>query len=130
MNNIIKIADKIKENVRTNILDIFAALDEDYDVEIFISQEEIDLIINEFFDYYESKEIIYAFSTNMINHFNDLAITALENNIDSINLSYVLESLKLFELLESETEVDPTETNKIITKIKNGSEDRKCNNEG
>ena len=76
----------------------------------------INVIIDEFYIYYESKNLIYAFYDSLINHFRDLATVAVEND-SFVDLSFVLNQLKLFELFDSCMEIDPRDTDKIIKKI-------------
>ena len=116
MNKVIKLSDKIKEKLRVEVVEIFDILKEDYDLDVFITEEMIRVIIDEFYTYYEKKEIIFAFYDSFINHFNDLATVAVEND-SVVDLDFVLSQLKLFELCDSCMEVDPRDTDKIIKKI-------------
>ena len=116
MNKVIKLSDKIKEKLRVEVVEIFDILKEDYDLDVFITEEMIRVIIDEFYTYYEKKEIIFAFYDSFINHFNDLATVAVEND-SVVDLDFVLSQLKLFELCDSCMEVDPRDTDKIVQKI-------------
>lgn len=116
MNKVIKFSDKIKDKLRDEVLEIFVALKEDYELNVTVSHGMINVIIDEFYEYYEKKEIVFAFYDSLINHFNDLATVAIENDSD-VDLSFVLNQLKLFELCDSRMEVDPRDTTKIIQKI-------------
>jgi hypothetical protein len=71
MTKVLKLSDKIKEKLRFEVLEIFDILKEDYELEVLITEEMINVIIDEFYLYYEKKEIIYAFYDSFINHFND-----------------------------------------------------------
>lgn len=116
MNKVIKLSDKIKEKLRAEVVEIFDILKEDYDLDVSITEEMIRVIIDEFYTYYEKKEIIFAFYDSFINHFNDLATVAVEND-SVVDLDFVLSQLKLFELCDSCMEVDPRDTDKIVQKI-------------
>ena len=116
MNKVIKLSDKIKEKLRVEVVEIFDILREDYDLDVLITEEMISVIIDEFYAYYEKKEIVYAFYDSFINHFNDLATVAVEND-SVVDLDFVLSQLKLFELCDSCMEVDPRDTDKIVQKI-------------
>ena len=116
MNKVIKLSDKIKEKLRREVVEIFDILKEDYDLDVSITEEMIRVIIDEFYTYYEKKEIIFAFYDSFINHFNDLATVAVEND-SVVDLDFVLSKLKLFELCDSCMEVDPRDTDKIVQKI-------------
>ena len=116
MNKVIKLSDKIKEKLRAEVVEIFDILKEDYDLDVSITEEMIRVIIDEFYLYYEKKEIIFAFYDSFINHFNDLATVAVEND-SVVDLDFVLSQLKLFELCDSCMEVDPRDTDKIVQKI-------------
>lgn len=116
MNKVIKLSDKIKEKLRLEVVEIFDILKEDYELEVSITEEMIKVIIDEFYAYYEKKEIIFSFYDSFINHFNDLATVAVEND-SVVDLDFVLSQLKLFELCDSMMEVDPRDTDKIVQKI-------------
>ena len=116
MNKVIKLSDKIKEKLRLEVVEIFDILKEDYELEVSITEEMIRVIIDEFYAYYEKKEIIFSFYDSFINHFNDLATVAVEND-SVVDLDFVLSQLKLFELCDSMMEVDPRDTDKIVQKI-------------
>ena len=116
MNKVIKLSDKIKEKLRAEVVEIFDILKEDYDLDVSVTEEMIRVIIDEFYTYYEKKEIIFAFYDSFINHFNDLATVAVEND-SVVDLDFVLSQLKLFELCDSCMEVDPRDTDKIVQKI-------------
>ena len=116
MTKVLKLSDKIKEKLRFEVLEIFDILKEDYDLEVLITEEMINVIIDEFYAYYEKKEIVYAFYDSFINHFNDLATVAVENDC-RVDLEFVLNQLKLFELCDSMMVVDPRDTSKIVQKI-------------
>ena len=116
MNKISKLSDKIKEKLRNEILLILDILKEDYELDVLITVDMINTIIDEFYNYYEKKEIIFVFYDSLINHFNDLATVAVENSV-TVDLTFVLNQLKLFELCDSMMIVDPRDTDKIIKKI-------------
>ena len=116
MNKVIKLSDKIKEKLRLEVVEIFDILKEDYELEVSITEEMIRVIIDEFYAYYEKKEIIFSFYDSFINHFYDLATVAVEND-SVVDLDFVLSQLKLFELCDSMMEVDPRDTDKIVQKI-------------
>ena len=116
MTKIIKLSDKFKASLKVEVIEIFDILREDYDLDVLITDEMISVIIDEFYAYYEKKEIVYAFYDSFINHFNDLASVAIEND-SVVDLDFVLSQLKLFELCDSMMVVDPRDTDKIVQKI-------------
>ena len=116
MTKIIKLSDKFKASLKVEVIEIFDILKEDYDLDVLITEEMISVIIDEFYAYYEKKEIVYAFYDSFINHFNDLATVAIEND-SVVDLDFVLSQLKLFELCDSMMVVDPRDTSKIVQKI-------------
>ena len=116
MNKILKLSDKFKNRLRVEVLEIFDILKEDYELDVLITVDMINTIIDEFYNYYEKKEIVFAFYDSLINHFNDLATVAVENSV-TVDLTFVLNQLKLFELCDSMMIVDPRDTDKIIKKI-------------
>lgn len=116
MTKIIKLSDKFKASLKVEVIEIFDILREDYDLDVLVTEEMISVIIDEFYAYYEKKEIVYAFYDSFINHFNDLATVAIEND-SVVDLDFVLSQLKLFELCDSMMVVDPRDTSKIVQKI-------------
>ena len=116
MAKIIKLSDKFKASLKVEVIEIFDILREDYDLDVLITDEMISVIIDEFYAYYEKKEIVYAFYDSFINHFNDLASVAIEND-SVVDLDFVLSQLKLFELCDSMMVVDSRDTSKIVQKI-------------
>ena len=116
MAKIIKLSDKFKASLKAEVIEIFDILREDYDLDVLITDEMISVIIDEFYAYYDKKEIVYAFYDSFINHFNDLASVAIEND-SVVDLDFVLSQLKLFELCDSMMVVDPRDTSKIVQKI-------------
>lgn len=116
MAKILKISDKFKALLKVEVIEIFDILREDYDLDVLITEEMISVIIDEFYAYYEKKEIVYAFYDSFINHFNDLATVAIEND-SVVDLDFVLNQLKLFELCDSMMVVDPRDTSMIVQKI-------------
>ena len=116
MTKIIKLSDKFKASLKVEVIEIFDILREDYDLDVLITEEMISVIIDEFYAYYEKKEIVYAFYDSFINHFNALASVAIEND-SVVDLDFVLSQLKLFELCDSMMVVDPRDTSKIVQKI-------------
>ena len=116
MTKIIKLSDKFKASLKVEVIEIFDILREYYDLDVLVTEEMISVIIDEFYAYYEKKEIVYAFYDSFINHFNDLATVAIEND-SVVDLDFVLSQLKLFELCDSMMVVDPRDTSKIVQKI-------------
>ena len=64
MAKIIKLSDKFKASLKVEVIEIFDILREDYDLDVLITDEMISVIIDEFYAYYEKKEIVYALSSN------------------------------------------------------------------
>lgn len=117
MSQVIRLKDKIIDGLYKEVHDIIFSLEEDYDLNVSVNPLELIVILNMFYDYYESKGILYDFKEYMIGHFEDIAITAIENG-DDITTEYILNGIKLFELLDSRIEVNPKETAKVIQKIR------------
>lgn len=114
---IIILKDKIITSLLEEVKEIIDSLREDYNLEVDINDLELTVILSKLYDYYASKEILYEFRKYMIGHFEDIAITAIENNA-KVDIDFILNGIKLYELLDSRVEVNPNETKKIISKIR------------
>ena len=87
----------------------------DTDITVFLLEEDLKIILDEFYNYYEKKNIVFSYYESMTNHFADI-LDSMEED-DELNLFYLLKGLSLYELLESNIEVVPSETKKVINKI-------------
>ena len=87
----------------------------DTDITVFLLEEDLKIILDEFYNYYEKKNIVFSYYESMTNHFEDI-LDSMEED-DELNLFYLLKGLSLYELLESNIEVVPSETKKVINKI-------------
>lgn len=124
MDNIVYLEDYYKSILFERIQAIVDTLIEDYSVSVIITSDEIDLIISSFYSYYESKNIIFSYLETMTNHFSDICFDVIEEE-KSLTLDFVLKKLKLYELMESQVEVNPLETSQLIKKIRKELMDRR-----
>ena len=113
--NVIQVRDYQINKVKKEIIDIIDELKE-FDISSTITNRETDYILNSFYDYYLSKEIIYDYVDTMIGHFGDIENDAIEYNC-TFDLEFVLGELALYELLDSNLSVIPNETEDMINKI-------------
>ena len=124
MDNIVYLEDYYKSILFERIQAMVDTLIEDYSVSVIITSDEIDLIISSFYSYYESKNIIFSYLETMTNHFSDICFDVIEEE-KSLTLDFVLKKLKLYELMESQVEVNPLETSQLIKKIRKELMDRR-----
>jgi len=117
------IRDFILDKTLKIIVETLNSLKEDYFIPVSISKCELHIILSEFYNYYEKKEIQYRFLEMMTGHFEDIAISAIDSN-SVVDSNYILNQLQLFELLDSPMEVNPLETKKLIHVISNKLERR------
>ena len=115
-NNIVSMKDYYIEDTLGEIIDIFDTLKDSYGVYVSIYNSQLCTILNSFYEYYQEKNIVYSFRENMISHFNDMAIDAAALDCE-VTFEFVLSELKLYELLNSNVEVDPIEVGKIVKKL-------------
>ena len=106
----------IIDKVLKDVIDTLTSLREDYLIPVSISKCELRIILNEFYNYYEKKQIQYHYIEMMTGHFEDIAISAIESN-SIVDSSFILNQLQLFELLDSPVEVNPKETKKLVNSI-------------
>lgn len=71
MGEVISLVDRQKEYCFDKILDVINILD-DYDVEIDISKKDILLILNDLYDLYLEKKIVYQYLEDMLIYFNEI----------------------------------------------------------
>ncbi len=115
--NVIPIKDIIIKKTFEDVWDTIECLEEDYGLETKIKKEEIKIILEKFYEYYESKELVYAYQEQMKKDFEDIAFYAVEGCCP-INFDSVLNLLYNEELLCSHTEIDPIEVKKMIGAIR------------
>ena len=106
----------IIDKVFKDVIDTLNSLREDYLIPVSISRCELRIILNEFYNYYEKKQIQYHYIEMMTGHFEDIAISAIESN-SIVDSNFILNQLQLFELLDSPVEVNPKETKKLVNSI-------------
>ena len=116
MKKVESLKEYIINQVMNEIEEMITSLREDYQIFISISKCELRIILNEFYRYYEKKGIQGYFLETIKGHFEDLSIMAIENN-NFIDSDFILNQLRLLELLDSPMEVDPRETKKLILSI-------------
>ncbi len=116
MGKVESIGNFIKKKVREEVLEILRALALDYDLVVAVKDEEILIIIDEFYDYYQELGISFEFRKTMIDHFNDIAIMAVENE-SYVDRDFILEGLRLFEFCDSAVEVSSDGVCKVLKRI-------------
>jgi len=121
MKKVIEFKQIILDKTEFEVNDILSSLREDYEIPVKVNKKEIQVLLREFYQYYESKEIQYHFFEMMTGHFEDIALTAIEFE-EEVNIDFILEQMKLLELVDSPIEVIPPETRKVIQKIRKSLE--------
>ena len=116
MKKIIKFKDLIIKKTQKEIEEKLNEASIEDELIVYLDKEDLKNILLEFYNYYESKDIIFSYNETMNNHFRDLIEDAKETD-EEINLMYVLKQLKFYELIDSRLEVRPNDTDKIIKKI-------------
>ena len=116
MSKIISFREELLKKAEKEVLDILASL-EDYEITVSVTPREIRLLLEEFLTQYEEKDIIYWFYEMMTGHFEDIAITAIEEE-KKVDIDYILKELTLLELLDSPIEIIPKDTRKTVQKVK------------
>ncbi len=91
---------------------------EDEEIDAPITKDEIRVILERFYQYYDEECLISYFVDDMISHFNDMCWDAVYYD-HPFDVFFVLGELRLYELLDSPMELDPRKTDKVLQKIKN-----------
>lgn len=79
MGKVISLVERRKKQCADEILEIINIL-EDYDISIYIKQSDILFILNELYNLYLEKQIIYQFLEDMQLYFNEICRDILEEN--------------------------------------------------
>ena len=106
----------IEKNLKA-VEEMIDSLVEDYYKDVYLKTIHIRIILEKIYDYYEKKEIIYEYNES-INDFFENYCFYLVNSEESMEIDNLLYYLKLFLLVNSPTEINPTETKKICRLIK------------
>ena len=117
MKKVVPFKEIILKKTEAEVIDILSSLVEDHDQPVRVKKTELRVILGEFLNYYEKKGILYAYYEMMVGHMEDIAITAIEEEPDVVDLSYILKELRFLELIDSPMEVIPPETKKVIEEI-------------
>ena len=91
-------------------------LDEFDETPVWVTMKEINVIIEEFYRYYQKRHIEHAFIECIGGHFYDMGIDAMKYD-HPFDLEFVLGELRLYELLDSPLAVHPRDTKRIIKGI-------------
>ena len=113
---IISLDDHKKELVFNNVKEILDELIDDGG-EVTLTDDQLRVILDEFYEYYKKKGIMYCFEEAMLDHFNDICDDAYDEDAN-MDLEYTLGELALYELVDSRVEVNPKETKRIIKTIR------------
>ena len=115
MDKIISLEDKYKNGVMNHFFDICSELREE-EISVDISYEQFKMIVDDFYDYYQRKSILFSFVETMNAHLEDMMIDAVDEGCN-FNVEFVLEELKLYELLDSLLAVNPSDTKRIVKRL-------------
>ena len=114
--NIISLDEHRREIVYNKILEIIDELVEDGG-KVSLNEIQLKTILNEFYDYYRKKGILFCYEEAMVDHFGDIADDAYDEDAN-MDLEYTLGELALYELVDSRVEVNPKDTKAIIKSIR------------
>lgn len=117
MKKVISFKEIILQKTEAEVVDILSSLVEDHDQPVRVKKTDLRVILEEFLNYYQKKGILYAYYEMMVGHMEDIAITAIEEEPDVVDVSYILKELRFLELIDSPMEVIPPETKKVIEGI-------------
>ena len=117
MSNVISFTEEIVKKTEKEIMEILISLVEDYELEVKVKQRQIHILLEQFMKQYEKNEIVYWFYEMMTGHFEDIAITAVEQDA-KVDIDFILNQLTLFELLDSPVEILPEDTRNTVKQIR------------
>ena len=115
MDKIISLEDKYKNGVMRHFSSICKELEKE-GINVDVKEEQFKVIIDDFYNYYQRKSILFSFVETMNAHLEDMMIDAVDEGCN-FNVEFVLEELKLYELLDSLLAVNPSDTKRIIKKL-------------
>lgn len=117
---IINLEEERKAKTYKQILDLFKALEEDYLVKINFSLEQLKMLLDALYELYKSKEIIYAYQSDMYTYFYEIICLALEQHETTISYDFLLNALLFCQTLMSPIEISPKDMSKTLLKTKEG----------
>ncbi len=118
MNKELSIKNYYLEKNLEDVEEMIDSLVEVYYKDVYLSTIHIRIILEKIYDYYEEKEIIYEYNKTVKDFFEEYCYKIINNEIESMEINSLLNYLKLFLLLNSPTEINPTETKKVCRLIK------------
>lgn len=119
MKKLVSLKDIYIKQTLFEAMDVLTTLKEDYEIPIRVKKSDMRVMLTEFYDYYAQKQILYHYPELMIGHMEDIALIAINEEVEEVTMDFVLAKMRLLELLDSPTEVIPPETKRVIQKIKN-----------
>jgi len=98
MMKVINYSDVIKNKFREEIDASLNALENEYDIRVMLSDNFIELFIEQFYELYMQKKIIYKYLDEMILAFHQVCLVVIQEK-DVLEEEYLLECIKYFMLM-------------------------------
>lgn len=117
MKKIVDFKDFYLKQVYLEAMDVMRSLQEEYGLIVKVSDSELKIVIEQFYEYYASLGISYEFVELMICHFHDVAIMAIDDAC-VVDFDFVLRGLEVSEFYYSAVEVEMDDVRTVICSIK------------
>lgn len=120
MKKIISLEAIRKNNCYEEIAEMIDDVSE-YDIEVKVRPIEIKIILQELYNLYKEKNIIYQYQEDMSTYFNEIMLIAIENDQEITN-NLIFESLSFCHYLQTPVEIEKEDIDTALenakTKIK------------
>lgn len=116
MKNIIRLDEYLVKSVFLEVKEIFWSLENEYHIEVKVSDEKLLDLLTIIYNYYLKKEIICDYKEIVLDHFNDLAIISIENDC-LVDMNFIISNFCLLEMFYSRVEVIPEEVFEVTSKV-------------
>ncbi len=112
---IININTKKKELIFERIESMLEDL-KDYDIIISLSKEQLQVLLEELFNLYQRKKIIYEFEEDILRYFNEIIVMALEEKEKYFSYDYVKKGIIICQSILSPVEISSKDIKKVLIK--------------
>lgn len=116
MKKIVNLDDKVKDKCYEDVSEMIEGLS-DYDIAVEVKPAEVKIILQELYDLYKEKAIIYQYLDDMSIYFNDIMVSAIEEE-HSLTKEFLFDNLSFCQFLQTPVEIEQTDMESTLEKAK------------